>query len=130
MMELIKDPRLFQAIKEEVSQAHITDDGNAQHLDYHKLSSLPLLQSVYTETLRLHVGILITRTSTTPVTIAGYDFPTGSIFQAPTAVAHLDETICMYYCFVQCTHYTQLLDGPDTENIGISLSLLTYTSDW
>ncbi|KAI1654489.1 putative cytochrome P450 [Daldinia decipiens] len=91
MMELIKDPSLFQAVKREVCEAEITGSLVSEKLDYQKLASLPLLQSVYTEALRLHVDVLITRTSTEPVTIAGYTLPKGSVVQAPTGVAHLDE---------------------------------------
>ncbi|KAF4636505.1 hypothetical protein G7Y89_g1575 [Cudoniella acicularis] len=93
MIELIRDPDLFQAIKEEISQADLTDGDDLKSLNYRKLATLPLLNSVYTEILRLHVGVLVTRTSTEPVTIAGYILPKGSIVQAPTEAAHLDETV-------------------------------------
>lgn len=83
---------LFQTIKEELLQAKLANaDGS---FDYKVLCSLPILQSVYVECLRLHVGILITRKSTDPVTMSGYSFPKGSIFQAPTDAAHLDEAVC------------------------------------
>ncbi|KAK9425270.1 putative Cytochrome P450 [Seiridium unicorne] len=93
MMEVIKDPDLYCVIKEEISRAKITDGPLAGSLEPHKLASLPLLQSVYTESLRLHVSILVTRTSTQPVTISGYNIPKGSVFQAPTEVGHLDEAV-------------------------------------
>ncbi|KAL2016801.1 hypothetical protein VTK56DRAFT_2970 [Thermocarpiscus australiensis] len=94
VMELIKDPDLFRAVKEEIKRAETSQDGSdSRVLDNRKLSSLPLLQSVYTEVLRLHVGLLITRTCTEPVTIGGYTLPKGSIFQAPTEVGHLDEAV-------------------------------------
>ncbi|KAH8772004.1 cytochrome P450 [Diaporthe sp. PMI_573] len=93
LMEIFRDPKLFQAIKEEVRRAKIADGPDAGSLDHQVLCSLPLLQSVLTECLRLHVGVLITRTSTDPVNISGYSFPIGSVFQAPTEVAHLDEAV-------------------------------------
>ncbi|KAK9778549.1 putative Cytochrome P450 [Seiridium cardinale] len=92
-MEVIKDLDLYRAIKEEISRAKITDGPLAGSLEPHKLASLPLLQSVYTESLRLHVSILVTRTSTQPVTISGYNIPKGSVFQAPTEVGYLDEAV-------------------------------------
>ncbi|KAH8883484.1 cytochrome P450 [Thozetella sp. PMI_491] len=92
MIELIRDPKLFRAVKEEVEQV-LTGGPNPEVLSAQKLASLPLLQSVFTETLRLHVGVLITRKCTEPVTIAGYSLPKGSIVQTPTAIAHLDETV-------------------------------------
>lgn len=94
-MHLIMNPDLFRDIKEEISKAEVTDSPTGQSLNYQKLASLPLLQSVYTETLRLHVGVLITRKSTESITLGEYTFPEGSVFQAPTAVSHLDESICM-----------------------------------
>lgn len=93
-MEIFKDPLLFQAIKAEVLEARITNGPNTGSLDYEILCSLPLLQSVYVESLRLHVGVLITRKTTDPVTMSGYSFPKGSIFQAPTDAAHLNEAVC------------------------------------
>ncbi|KAI1630814.1 cytochrome P450 [Biscogniauxia mediterranea] len=91
MIELFRDHNLFRAIKEEVSRADIADE--AGNLNHEKVASLPLLQSVYTETLRLHVRVLITRISHEPVTIAGYNLPEGSIVQAPTEVCHRDESV-------------------------------------
>ncbi|KAH6659053.1 cytochrome P450 [Truncatella angustata] len=104
MMEIIRDPELLQAIREEVSQAEVIDESEGRSLDYRKLVQLPLLQSVYVEALRLHVSILITRTSVEPVTIGGFNVPAGSVFQAPTHAAHLDETI---YGISSATGYTQ-----------------------
>lgn len=98
LMELVKDPALWQAVKEEVLRAEATTDQDG-HLeagfDHKRLTSLPLLTSIYTEVLRLHVGVLITRTAHEPVIVGGYAFPKGSIFQAPTELAHLDEEVCM-----------------------------------
>ncbi|KAK4184524.1 cytochrome P450 [Podospora australis] len=91
VMELLKDPALLQAVKEEVSQCYLDDD--PKRLDHRKLQTMPLLQSIHAETLRLHMGVLLTRTCTEDVTIAGYTFPKGSVFQAPTEVGHLDETV-------------------------------------
>ncbi|RWA11965.1 hypothetical protein EKO27_g3134 [Xylaria grammica] len=91
MMEIIRDPNLYREIKEEISQAEVINDSDEVAFNLQELVSKPLLQSVYTEALRVHVSILITRTSTEPVTIGGYQLPAGSVFQAPTHVAHFDE---------------------------------------
>ncbi|KAI1746710.1 cytochrome P450 [Xylaria castorea] len=93
MMELLQDADLLRAIKLEVSQALVHNKNSSEKIDLQKLLSMPLLQSVYVEALRLHVGILITRTSTAPVTIAGYNFPAGTVFQAPTQVSHIREDV-------------------------------------
>jgi hypothetical protein len=96
LIEIIRDPDLYRAVQEEIIQTIIKGQSCSDFLDYTKLASLPLIQSIYTEVLRLHVQILVTRTSIEPVKVAGYELPKGSVLQAPTAVPHLDEEICMY----------------------------------
>ncbi|KFA54597.1 hypothetical protein S40293_02256 [Stachybotrys chartarum IBT 40293] len=92
MMELINDPELFRAVQEEL--AGVCSAGAAgPKINVQKLMMLPLMQSIYTEVLRLHVDVLITRTATEPVTVAGYHLPKGTILQAPTEIAHLDEEL-------------------------------------
>lgn len=98
-MELIQDPDLFHAIKTEVSSAArpAQDLASGQEpLDAQKIMSLPLLQSVYVETLRLHISVLITRTCIEDVNLAGYIIPRGSIVQTPTEASHLDEDVCKF----------------------------------
>ncbi|KAJ2991563.1 hypothetical protein NUW58_g2470 [Xylaria curta] len=91
LMELVKDKDLFQAVREEILLAN-SNNTIIGCVDNQKVESLPLLKSVYTEILRLHVGVLITRTATQPATVGDYSLAKGSTFQAPTIVAHLDET--------------------------------------
>src|SRR5690242_14388209 len=102
MMEIIRDPLLFAAVREEVLQAFSSspkssgEGGDAQPeppmLDVKKLVSLPLLQSIYAEVLRLHVSINLTREVTgDAVTLGAFQVKRGSLLQAPTRVAHLDE---------------------------------------
>lgn len=109
-MELIEDAELERAIREEILSARINNGIDAGKFDLQKLTSLPLLQSVYAETLRIHVSILITRTTTEPVVIGGYSIPKGSVFQAPTEVAHLDDTICESLCVdLKNTQYSRVV---------------------
>ncbi|KAF2964595.1 hypothetical protein GQX73_g8975 [Xylaria multiplex] len=93
LFELLKDPKLFKAIKAEIKQAEISKHDSSLYFDHKVLTTLPLLQSVFTEVMRLHVGVLITRKATESVTIAGYTLPKGSIVQAPTEIAHFDEAV-------------------------------------
>ncbi|KAI0808881.1 putative cytochrome P450 [Xylaria sp. FL0064] len=93
MFELLKDPELYQAVKAEVKQAELTDESGDVYFDHQKLTTQPLLQSVFNEVLRLHAVLLLTRTSTESVTVAGYTLPSGSTVQAPTRVAHLRESV-------------------------------------
>ncbi|RYP64845.1 hypothetical protein DL769_006520 [Monosporascus sp. CRB-8-3] len=93
-MEVVKDPCLFKAVKEEVQEAFVSDpETGSRKLDKKKLIGLPLLQSVYMETLRMHVSINVTRELTQPMTMGGYRIETGSVVQAPSTIAHHDENI-------------------------------------
>ncbi|KAK7974515.1 hypothetical protein PG989_016363 [Apiospora arundinis] len=93
ILEIVKDPALLCTIREEISQAQITGGPQAGAFNYQKLASMPLLQSIYTEVLRVHISILVTRIAIEDVTLGGYTIPRGSTVQAPTEVAHLDEEI-------------------------------------
>ncbi len=93
-MELAKDLRLFQAMRKEVLTAWVTDRKTQKRtLDIQKLLALPLLQSVFTEVLRLHVSFNITREIIEPITLEGYQLEKGSLLQAPSEIAHYDEAV-------------------------------------
>ncbi|KAK1966434.1 cytochrome P450 [Colletotrichum sublineola] len=94
VMEVVKDPSLFKAVREEVQEALIMDPGtNQPTFDMPKLVTLPLLQSVFAETLRMHVSINITREVLEPMEIDGYFLEKGSLVQAPTQIGHLNEEV-------------------------------------
>ena len=93
-MEVVKDTSLLQAVKEEVNEALVTDTATGDRsFDMKKLLSLPLLQSVYAEAIRLHLSINITREVVQPMTVDGYILPKHAIIQAPTTIAHYDEGV-------------------------------------
>ncbi|KAI0097726.1 putative cytochrome P450 [Nemania sp. FL0031] len=89
LMELFKDTSLFQAVQEEIETAR--GGSGSRRLDLDTLMTLPLLTSVFTETLRLRMSLNIIRTLESPITIGGYEIPKGSYLQAPTMAAHYDE---------------------------------------
>ncbi|KAI0398722.1 putative cytochrome P450 [Xylaria palmicola] len=82
LMEIIKDPSLLKAVRDEIEAAKMTDP---------KLVSLPLLQSIWTETLRLRINLNITCDVKEPIVIDGYMIRKGSMLQAPMMVSHYDE---------------------------------------
>jgi len=94
-MELAKDPVLLQAVRQEVMTAFQTDPKTHKSttIDARTLASLPLLQSLCTEILRLHVSINITREIMAPIVVQGHRLETGALLQAPTDIAHLDEDV-------------------------------------
>lgn len=61
-------------------------------LDLKKLTSLSLLQSIYVETLRVHLSMNIMREVMEPTTIDGYNLRPGALCFLPMEVAHRDET--------------------------------------
>jgi cytochrome P450 len=94
MMELIADSQLYRAVREECLAASTADPITGQRtFDPQKLLSMPLLQSVYTETLRLHISINVTREVTQPITLDGYLLTTGSLIQAPSQIGQYNEAV-------------------------------------
>jgi cytochrome P450 len=94
ILEIVKDPNLFKAVREEVNTV-CTNDAPTKRVELHaaKVTSLPLLQSVFTEILRLHVNFNLMRSVNEPVRFDGITLPTGSLVQAPMKVAHFDESV-------------------------------------
>ncbi|KAE9363129.1 cytochrome P450 [Stipitochalara longipes BDJ] len=88
LIELIKDKSLFTAVRAEVSTA-LDIEGK---LDVKKVAELPLLQSVFFETLRLHIAVNITRQVTEEMVLDGYTLKKGHLVQTPSLISHLDES--------------------------------------
>ncbi|KAK8039690.1 cytochrome P450 [Apiospora rasikravindrae] len=96
LMEIIKDPDLLQAIREEVSTATTTDaDSGKLVFEHQKVVALPLLQSIWTETLRLRINFNIVRDVKQPVTLdnGNTTIEKGALIQVPMMVAHYDESV-------------------------------------
>lgn len=105
LIELAQDKELQQAIREELSTARI-EKGTNEVFDIHKLATLPLLQSVFTEVLRLHMdfnlirhvqedGISMDLTLRSPrgdtKQSSRVAIPRDSMLQAPMSTAHYEE---------------------------------------
>ncbi|ORY02755.1 putative cytochrome P450 [Clohesyomyces aquaticus] len=94
ILELARDPVLLKAVKEEVATTEFIDSETGQRsFDIQKLATLPLLQSVFTETLRLRMNFNIIRQVKEPFTVDGFTLKKGSMLQAPMMVAHHDEAV-------------------------------------
>jgi cytochrome P450 len=92
LMELNKDPQLLSAVRAEVADAFVTDPlTGARTLDTQKVAALPLLQSLFTEILRLRVSMVIMRVADRPMTINGVDVPRGALVHAYSRIAQTDE---------------------------------------
>lgn len=94
MMHLVQDPSLFDAVRKEALSAFITDeDTGLRRVDTQKLVNLPLMQSLYVETMRLHVSFNPMRKATKPLTIQGYNIEKGALVQTCSHIAHLEEAV-------------------------------------
>lgn len=94
-MELIRDDDLYQAVRKEVMENCLEVDPitGARSLDAQKMLKLPLLQSMYVETLRLHVSVNVTREVVQPQSLHHYNVEEGAMLQAPSQLAHYDEEV-------------------------------------
>jgi hypothetical protein len=93
-MEAIKDPPLFAALRTEALQAFYIEPSTGRRvIDAQKLVALPLLQSVYTETMRLHISYVVTRKVLQPLDVDEYQISPGSLLQASTQIAHHEEAV-------------------------------------
>ncbi|KAK0657811.1 cytochrome P450 [Cercophora newfieldiana] len=93
LMEIVQDRQLWRAVQEEAESAFEVNPGTGKRkLNIHKMMGLPILQSVYAETLRVHVSVNVTREVVgESASIAGYQLPRNSLIQAPTRIAHFNE---------------------------------------
>jgi len=93
LFELIQDRDLWELVQNEAESVFEINPATGQRvLNVQKMLVLPLLQSVYTEILRLHVSVNITREVVAETaTIAGYKLPKNALIQAPTRIAHHSE---------------------------------------
>lgn len=94
LMEIIRDLALLQAVREEVATAILADSETGKStLDSQKLVALPLLQSIWTETLRLRVNFNIGRDIKQPITLDGHTIAKRSLLQASMMVAHYNDAV-------------------------------------
>jgi hypothetical protein len=67
VIEVVKDPALLQAIRDEVATAYLTDpETGSRTISVEKVVTLAVLQSVFMETLRLRVNFNLMRNVNEP----------------------------------------------------------------
>ncbi|KAI1879782.1 hypothetical protein JX265_002736 [Neoarthrinium moseri] len=92
LMEIIQDPTLLEAVREEIRAVATNDPKTGKiTLDSQNLVALPLLQSIWTETLRLRINFNIVRDVKHPITLGGNTIAKGALLQVPMMVAYYDE---------------------------------------
>lgn len=91
MIEIVRDPVLLAAVRDEVLAVYTTDPSTgAKSIDTKKVVALPLLQSVYVETMRVHMSIALMRAVVKPMELGGYQLQQDSLIQTPMRYAHMD----------------------------------------
>jgi len=93
-MHIARSPDLLEEVRKEVMTAYETSPTSTDQqriINAQTLLSLPLLQSIYTEGLRLHVSMNVTRQVTGPLELGGVTLEKGAILQAATEISHYDE---------------------------------------
>ncbi|KAI1131081.1 cytochrome P450 [Nemania abortiva] len=93
MIELIKDPSLFAAIREEIlTVSELSPSGDCR-FDTDALTKLPLLQSLYIEIMRMHVSFNATRKALSRFQIGGCWIEKGALVQTCSQIAHFEEGV-------------------------------------
>ena len=92
MIELLRTPGLLDAIRDEVATAVSADAKQHEKIDFDipKLLSLPLLSSVFTETLRLRISTTPTRQLRNDLEVDGYLLKAGNCVMLPSWLAHTE----------------------------------------
>ncbi|KAJ4387231.1 hypothetical protein N0V93_007820 [Gnomoniopsis smithogilvyi] len=94
LMEIVKDPSLLQRVRDEVDTViQPGPDTGEVSINHQKLVALPLLQSIFTETLRLRINFNIMRDVKQPIILDGHTIPSGVMLQAPMQVAHYNDNV-------------------------------------
>ena len=99
---LLEEPYLLSELRQEVLSAVDTGSTKNSAMHEHKevisfgmtrLSTLPLLSSIYHECLRLRASVTVTRRLTADIEIGGYTLRQGNFVMTPSYLAHTDPTI-------------------------------------
>ncbi|KAK8040055.1 hypothetical protein PG993_008466 [Apiospora rasikravindrae] len=95
LFELTRDPALLQRVRSEIRVGAVFPHGVGQldKVDIAALVKLPLLNSVYSECLRLRSSIPISRRLHEDVVIDGYTLKKDSFLLAPSWLSHMNEEV-------------------------------------
>lgn len=89
-MEIISDYQLLARVQTELASV-TTWTGEDPVLDTAKVQALPLLNSCYSECLRLRASVQAIRELRTDIELDGYMLKAGNLVMAPSWLAHYDE---------------------------------------
>ncbi|KAK7949257.1 uncharacterized protein PG986_010143 [Apiospora aurea] len=95
LFELARDPALLQRVRSEIRVGGVFPRGVGAlgEVDIAALVKLPLLNSVYSECLRMRSSIPISRRLREDVVIDGYTLKKDSFLLAPSWLSHMNEEV-------------------------------------
>lgn len=94
LIELISRPTLLKLVCQELqSIADPSTVTDRVSLDISKLGTLPLLNSIYLETLRLRSSITVTRKLVADMELDGYILKRGNYVMTPTWLPHTSDSL-------------------------------------
>jgi cytochrome P450 len=96
LIEILRDPDLYRRVCAEIVAAGavtIDESTGTTRFDGTKASSLPLLQSVFLECLRLYQTIPIVRSLRNDIEIDGYTLREGNAIITPSYLAHYNPSV-------------------------------------
>ncbi|KAL8888889.1 MAG: hypothetical protein Q9215_003758 [Flavoplaca cf. flavocitrina] len=93
LLEILRDPSLQRHIHKEITTATISkpEDSFLPYLSPTTLNNSPLLQSIYAETLRLRVSVMIVQSAEFgPFKFKDWTFPKDMLILISSRIAHMD----------------------------------------
>lgn len=94
LIEIISDLSLLKRVEDEVLTATTMTDSEPS-LDLSQVGTLPLLNSCYSECLRLRASIQVVRELRNDMELDGYTLKAGNVVMAPSWLSHYDEAWAM-----------------------------------
>ncbi|KAF2115749.1 cytochrome P450 [Lophiotrema nucula] len=92
LLETLQSNELFDDASKEVTSV-ATSSGSSLHIDERNLLRLPLLQSIYAETLRKYVSVMMVRKTRQASRLGGYTVPIGKKVVICNYSEHMNEAL-------------------------------------
>ena len=95
VFRVLRDPNLLSSFLEDIEPAMEAASNESKLISYdtQKLISTPLVQSLYTETLRLHVAVMVLRGVVNNVHLGKFTIPPGETLSIMSYPLHRDTSV-------------------------------------
>ncbi|MCJ1383803.1 hypothetical protein MMC17_006917 [Xylographa soralifera] len=148
VLEVFRNPSLLAKVRQEVERCLVTSQSVYPSFDLPRLCSRPLLQSIYTETLRLYVSTSIIRSpENADIKLGAWIIPKGTLIMIPSFVVHHNQALWSdapngsrsveTFCPDRFLRYpgpsqpitTRTIETPDPRKVDSSAALLFSSED-